>query len=478
MNAHFGIDFKTARVKGSRKNGNNLRDKAAYATRENQFADRADDLALAGSANLPDWATDADDFWQAAEANDFGRTATNIRLDLPRNLSRPRQLKAIETFIQQQLANRPTSWGWHIDEAADGGDNTHVHILASNRVLDGIDRDREQFFKRYNTKEPERGGARKTYFSGGKTARKDQWQGFRSSWAEILNKELKAEGLPLVDARSLSDQGIDREPQKKRGYNQNRAAEQAAQEALEAQKTAVFATAKASAAKDLRTVKTRRKTQAADVAPELTASAERTARQTVRKRRRRVRAQKSAENSLSSAKSATPGKAGPALTKAAKDLARNNLTPKREPRIRKAPEERVQKMLQKALFTRKPTATIPGHIALNATGKSPEMEKWMRGIYRLGKEPHWIKGGPQIGFTINIPELSRAIIESKTPVRQFASNTLAAFKRAGLLMAGIVRQRPKTAENSHKNGKQTGAQKAWGSNYKPKKTKDIDLSDL
>lgn len=135
-------------------------------------------------------------------------------------------------------------------------------------------------------------------------------------------------------------------------------------------------------------------------------------------------------------------------------------------------------MLQKALFTRKPTATIPGHIALNATGKSPEMEKWMRGIYGLGKEPHWISGGPQMGFTINIPELSRAIVESQTPVQQFARNTLAAFKRAGLLIAGIVRQRSKTAGNSQKPSKQTAAQKAWGSNYKPKRTKDIDLSDL
>lgn len=477
MNAFFGISFSTARVNGSRKNSNNLKDRAAYAAREGQFADRTDDLALAGSANLPEWAENADDFWQAAEANDTGRTATSIRLDLPRNLSRPRQLKALETFIQQQLASRPVSWGWHIDDASDGAENSHVHILASTRQLDGIDRDREQFFKRYNTKEPDRGGAKKAYFAGAHSSqRKDQWQGFRQSWAAILNDQLSAEGLPLVDPRSLEAQGIDREPQKKRGYNQTRTAEQAAQEALEAQKTAVYTAAKASAAKDLRTFKTKRKAQAADVAPELTASAERTARQTVRKRRRRVRAQKSAENSLSAAQSAMPGKADPALTKAAKDLARNNLTPK--PRTRRPPEERVQKVLKKALFTRKDSATIPGHIALNANGRSPEMEKWMRGIYGLGKEPHWIKGGPQIGFTINIPELSRAIIESKTPVRQFASNTLAAFKRAGLLMAGIVRQRPKTAENSHKNGKQTGAQKAWGSNYKPKNTKDIDLSDL
>jgi len=476
MNAFFGIDFKTTRAKNSsRKNSNNLRDKAAYATREGQFADK-DDLALSGSANLPTWAADADDFWQEAENSDFGRTATNIRLDLPRNLSRPRQLKALETFIQQQLANRPTSWGWHIDEAADGDDNSHVHILASTRQLDGIDRDRETFFKRYNTQQPERGGAKKAYFAGAHSSqRKEQWQDFRSSWAEILNKELSAEGLPLVDARSLSDQGIDREPQRKRGYNQSRAAEKAAQEASEAQKTAISATAKAEASKDLRTVKTsRRKAQAADVAPELTASAERTARQSVRKRRRRVRAQKTAENSLSAARTATPGKADPALFAEAQDLARHNLTPK--PRTRRPPEERVQKILQKALFTRKTTATIPAHIALNVNGRSPEAERWMRGIYGTGKEPSWISGGAATEFKIDLPALSRAIV--KMPAPQFARDTLAAFKRAGLIMAGIVRQRSKTAENSQKQGKQTAAQRAWGSNHKPKKTKDIDLSDL
>lgn len=474
MTQFFGISFATARVKGSRKNSNNLRDRAAYAAREGQFSER-DDLALSGSANLPDWAADPDDFWQAAEANDTGRTATSIRLDMPRNLSRPRQLKALETFIQQQLANRPTSWGWHIDEAADGDDNSHVHILASTRQLDGIDRDRETFFKRYNTQQPERGGAKKAYFAGAHSAaRKEQWQGFRTEWAQILNEQLKSEGLPLVDPRSLEAQGIDREPQKKRGYNQSRAAKKAEAEASEAQKTAILATSKAEAAKDLRDRRTKRKAQAADVAPELTATAERTARQTVRKRRRRVRAQKTAENSLSAARTATPGKADPALFAEAQDLARHNLTPK--PRTRRPPEERVQKILQKALFTRKTTATIPAHIALNVNGKSPEAERWMRGIYGTGKEPSWISGGAATEFKIDLPALSRAIVQN--PARQFAKDTLAAFKRAGLLIAGIVRQRPKTAENSQKNGKQTAAQRAWSSNYKPKKTKDIDLSDL
>ena len=38
----------------------------------------------------------------------------------------------------------------------------HAHLMISERANDGIERSREQWFKRYNSKEPEKGGARKS----------------------------------------------------------------------------------------------------------------------------------------------------------------------------------------------------------------------------------------------------------------------------------------------------------------------------
>ena len=42
------------------------------------------------------------------------------------------------------------------------GENPHAHLMFSERGHDGIERDAEQWFKRYNAKAPEKGGARKS----------------------------------------------------------------------------------------------------------------------------------------------------------------------------------------------------------------------------------------------------------------------------------------------------------------------------
>ena len=42
------------------------------------------------------------------------------------------------------------------------GENTHAHLMISERGNDGIERGGEQWFKRYNAKAPEKGGAKKS----------------------------------------------------------------------------------------------------------------------------------------------------------------------------------------------------------------------------------------------------------------------------------------------------------------------------
>ena len=39
------------------------------------------------------------------------------------------------------------------------GENPHAHLMFSERPNDGIERGGEQWFKRYNAKAPEKGGA-------------------------------------------------------------------------------------------------------------------------------------------------------------------------------------------------------------------------------------------------------------------------------------------------------------------------------
>jgi hypothetical protein len=93
--------------------------------------------------------------------------------------------------------------------------------MFSERMNDGIDRDPQQYFKRANNKEPERGGAKKVRFGETPTERKEHLVAQRSRWADLQNTHLERyQHTDRVDARSLKAQGIEREPERHLGAGQ------------------------------------------------------------------------------------------------------------------------------------------------------------------------------------------------------------------------------------------------------------------
>lgn len=73
------------------------------------------------------------------------------------------RLELVEDFIQSEIGSKyPYQFAIHNPKAMDGKDQPHVHLMFNERLQDGIERDPEQYFKRYNAKNPERGGAKKT----------------------------------------------------------------------------------------------------------------------------------------------------------------------------------------------------------------------------------------------------------------------------------------------------------------------------
>ena len=75
--------------------------------------------------------------------------------------------------------------------------------MLSERALDGHNRDAERWFKRYNRKAPEKGGARKTRSIHGK-----EWlENTRRGWARAANRALEEAGRPeRIDHRTLAAQ--------------------------------------------------------------------------------------------------------------------------------------------------------------------------------------------------------------------------------------------------------------------------------
>ena len=73
------------------------------------------------------------------------------------------RLELVEEFIQSEIGSKyPYQFAIHNPKAMDGNDQPHVHLMFNERLQDGIERDPEQYFKRYNSKNPERSGAKKT----------------------------------------------------------------------------------------------------------------------------------------------------------------------------------------------------------------------------------------------------------------------------------------------------------------------------
>jgi len=198
---------------------------AAYIAREGKYSDgkRYEDLEHTASGNMPEWSThNAGHFWTAADEQERvnGSVYREIEVALPREFTPSQRVELVQAFIEQELGDKHAyQFAIHMPKAAlEKEDQPHAHIMYSERIRDGIERDPEQYFKRYNAKNPEKGGAKK--FSGGKSknALKDELLGQRKRWAEVQNKHLEKYGYnDRVDHRSLKDQGIEREPEKHLG---------------------------------------------------------------------------------------------------------------------------------------------------------------------------------------------------------------------------------------------------------------------
>ena len=206
MIGHFRIEIKTL--------GKGAGQSAVAANRYDDRASHNDksDLMSRGSINMPSWADDVSKFWAAADLHERanGLVARRAILSFPHQLPAGDRESYVLEWLAQNCPNMPASWAIHDSPTADPM-NPHVHILISERVRDGIDRQPELFFKRFNGKDPEKGGCRKADIGSN---RKDWLTMARASWASILNAHLPAD--QQVSPLPNSDRGL-AEPQPKFG---------------------------------------------------------------------------------------------------------------------------------------------------------------------------------------------------------------------------------------------------------------------
>ncbi|MEQ1907680.1 MAG: MobA/MobL family protein [Vicinamibacterales bacterium] len=201
---------------GSRSRGASASAAFAYVTRTGDFAERdLDEAVYTESDHMPGWAQeDPQEFWEAADLHERanGRLFVSADFALPRDLDHETQIALASTFVHgltdgEQL---PYTLAIHAGRDAEGhAHNPHAHVLISERSNDGIARPPEQWFRRANAADPERGGAPKSRAVHGPA-----WmEHTRARWAALTNQVLADRGRSeRVDHRSYARQGIDREP--------------------------------------------------------------------------------------------------------------------------------------------------------------------------------------------------------------------------------------------------------------------------
>ena len=151
---------------------------ADYIEREGKFASKSkDDLEHKESGNMPEFAETSGEFWSAADQHERanGSVYREFEIALPRELTQAQRLELVREFVEQEIGDRHAyTFAIHNPKAAiDGGEQPHAHIMFCERINDGIDRDPEHFFKRANSKNPERGGAKKASEPQTHTQRKE-----------------------------------------------------------------------------------------------------------------------------------------------------------------------------------------------------------------------------------------------------------------------------------------------------------------
>lgn len=201
---------------GSRASGASAAAAYAYITRTGEYAEREfDEAVYTESDHMPAWADDRpEDFWTAADENERanGRLYVSADFALPRGLDREEQIALARAFVRDLTSDErlPYTLAIHAGADRDGREhNPHAHVLISERMNDGIDRDRAQWFRRANRSDPSRGGAPKS-----RTLHGRPWvERARSRWAEMVNRSLASRGsADRVDHRSYARQGVSRHP--------------------------------------------------------------------------------------------------------------------------------------------------------------------------------------------------------------------------------------------------------------------------
>ena len=187
---------------------NKGREHEEYILREGSF-DKKNDLEYKEHGNMPEFIKgQPKNFWKTAEKNERknGVIYREFEIALPVEFSREQNIDLVKEFVEKELGKDYVyTFAIHKPKSLtkEGMDQPHVHLMFCDRKLDGIERNEKDFFKRYNSKNPELGGARKEI----EWQTKEKLVDLRKDWEILLNSHLEKNNInQKISCETLSKQ--------------------------------------------------------------------------------------------------------------------------------------------------------------------------------------------------------------------------------------------------------------------------------
>lgn len=181
----------------------NVLNKHDYDNREGKFRN-IKDLYRKETFNLPEEFKNVRDFWKTADV--YGRVNERTYLiyefALPKEFSDEKNWEIGTGFLKQHFGDK---FVYNVSMHNDKGDSPHMHVMFYTGQLDGIKRNKMDYFKNYNSKNPEKGGLKKR---GGKFSSDggDVMRATRKEFEIYVNKYLRGAGIEEISSESLETQ--------------------------------------------------------------------------------------------------------------------------------------------------------------------------------------------------------------------------------------------------------------------------------
>ena len=156
---------------------------------------------------MPEWAEeDPRSYWEAADEHERanGSLFREITFALPKELNEGQRRELASGFAAGVTEGERLPYTLAIHRG--DGENPHAHLMISERANDGIERDAAQWFRRYNAKAPEKGGAKKS-----RTMMSREWvKNTREAW-ERAGRGERIDHRSLAERRDVAERAGDLE---------------------------------------------------------------------------------------------------------------------------------------------------------------------------------------------------------------------------------------------------------------------------